>query len=190
MDDDYTAFHIRYDGNLDPCSPSVGKKVDDVIDCILEFYKSSNTTSVAMSQGGDHIGSKYYSNGELSKCRLRRKCMNSWFCDTQKPFMFFGHMNEDVSAYVTYGRRGLVFFTVMQAMLVQKPTQVTAGGMSDLYLSAGTYAKSFYTVMAAPSCTQVGLMGDTREGCVSRIHHKINWNKAIPKIIDERHKKS
>lgn len=98
-------------------------------------------------------------------------------------------MNEDVSAYVTYGRRGQVFFTVMQAMLIQKPTQVTAGGMSDLYLSSGTYAKSFYTVMAAPSCTQIGLMGDTRDGCSSRIHHKINWHKAVPKIIDERHKR-
>ena len=115
--------------------------------------------------------------------------MNSWFCDTERPFLFFGHMNEDVSAYVTYGHRGQLFFTVIQAMLVQKPTQVTPGGMSDLYLSSGTYQKSFYTVMAAPSCVQIGVMGDPR-GSTYRIHHKINWHKAVPKIIDEKYRKA
>ena len=120
--------------------------------------------------------------------RLSRKCMNSWFCDVDKPIRFFGHMNEDVSAYVTYGHRGQLFLTVFQSKLVQKPTQTTPGGMSDLYLTSGTYAKSFYTVMANPSCVQIGAMGDPR-GSEYRIHHKINWHIAVPKIIDEKHRK-
>ena len=189
MDDDYMNYQLRYDSNFDICSPVIYKTMQETIKEILNFYKASNCTAVAMSQAGDHIGGGHSQDGKTKKCNLRRKCMNSWFCDTQKRFMFFGHMNEDVSAYVTYGRKGLLFFTVIQAMLVQKPTQVTAGGMSDLYLSSGTYAKSFYTVMAAPSCTQIGLMGDPRGSNGPRIHHKINWHKAVPKIIDERHKK-
>jgi hypothetical protein len=150
---------------------------------MVDFYERSKAYSIAMSQGGDFIG------GTGSNKGLRRKCMNSWFCDIEKPIQFFGHMNEDVSAYVTQGHRGKLFLTVMPLKLVQKPTQVTPGGMSDLYLSSGTYAKSFYTVMAAPSCVQIGAMGDPR-GSGYRIHHKINWHKAVPKIIDEKYRKA
>lgn len=187
MDDDYTAFEIRHDSKLRYITGHVSQSMNEVVGELLAFYKSIPATAIAMSQGGDHIG------GDNSQANpsLRRKCMNSWICDTEKPFAFFGHMNEDVSAYVTYGRRGQLFFTVIQAKLVQKPTQVTAGGMSDLYLSAGTYVKSFYTVMAAPSCVQIGLMGDPNsETERKRIHHKINWHKTAPKILREEHKKA
>jgi len=43
-------------------------------------------------------------------------------------------------------------------------------------------------VRADPSCVQIGAMGDPR-GSEYRIHHKINWNKAVPKIIAEKHRK-
>lgn len=190
MDDDYTSFFIRFDSSLNYVSANIRTRFDDACNSILEFLKITGATAVAMSQGGDHIGGGVSPAGKSKPVSLRRKCMNSWFCDTEKQFKFFGHMNEDVSAYVTYGRRGMLFFTVMQAMLVQKPTQVTAGGMSDLYLSAGTYTKSFYTVLAAPSCTQIGVMGDPRGSNGNRIHHKINWHATAPKILDERFRKS
>ena len=185
MDDDYTSFFIRHNSQLMYTSANIRQSMNTVVAELIQFMKSSSSRAIAMSQGGDHIG-----GGEGQRHPwLRRKCMNSWFCDTEKPFYFFGHMNEDVSAYVTYGRRGMLFFTVIQAMLVQKPTQVTPGGMSDLYLSAGTYVKSFYTVMTAPSCIEIGLMGDPRSER-ARIHHKINWHKAVPKIIREQHRKA
>lgn len=184
FDDDYTKFHIRWkeDGSATSCL--VRRRIDDVIAELLAFFVLCTAESIAMSQGGDFIG-----GGTEDKRRLSRKCMNSWFCDAEKRIQFFGHMNEDVSAYVTYGRRGKLFLTVMQSNLTQKETQTTAGGMSDLYLSAGTYAKSFYTVMAAPSCTQIGVMGDPRGSNGARIHHKINWHTAVPKIIREEHRK-
>lgn len=186
MDDDYTTFELRHGSDYKPCSPAIRSRMDAAMLSLLAFYKASNATAIAMSQGGDHIGG----GAGCPQPRLTRKCMNSWFCDTEKPFVFFGHMNEDVSAYVTHGRRGHLFLTVLQAKLVQKPTQVTAGGMSDLYLSAGTYVKSFYTILAAPSCTQIGLMGDPNSQTGrKRIHHKINWHKTAPKILREEHKK-
>jgi hypothetical protein len=193
LDDDYTSFFIRHDSSGQYVSARIKSTCDSMWSEMMNFYISSGATAIAMSQGGDHIGGGgELINGKISgghpHPKLRRKAMNSWFCDAERPFMFFGHMNEDVSAYVTYGHRGLLFFTVMQSMLVQKPTQVTPGGMSDIYLQAGTYTKSFYTVMAAPSCVQIGVMGDPRGGRV-RIHHKINWHKAVPKIIDEKFRK-
>lgn len=182
FDDDYTAFFVRYNSALQYVSGTV-RNADELLTAMVDFYASIDATAIAIGQGGDHIG-----GANSPKLRLSRKCMNSWFCDTEKQFEFFGHMNEDVSAYVTYGRRGQLFFTALQAMLVQKPTQVTEGGMSDLYLEAGTYTKSFYTVMAAPSCVKIGLMGDPRGGR-TRIHHKINWHNTAPKIIAEHWKK-
>jgi hypothetical protein len=195
FDDDYKDFNIRYDSSLHYVSGSVHKTIDGILLACLEFFKNIPAEAVAMSQGGDHIGGGGVIRadkqiGGWDGPSLRRKCMNSWFCDTKKQFQFFGHMNEDVSAYVVYGLRGKLFLTVMQAMLTQLPTQVTAGGMSDLYLESGTYVKSFYTVMAAPSCTKVGTMGDPRSIAGNyRIHHKINWHNCAPKILREQTRK-
>jgi len=184
MDDDYKMYHLRVGQNGNEITNGrVKKTMDEVVKEVLKFYQRSKATACAIAQGGDYIGG----NGG-DKRKLTRKCMNSWFCDVEKQIAFFGHMNEDVSAYVTYGHRGQLFFTVMQAMLNQLPTQVTPGGMSDAYLESGTYVKSFYTVMAAPSCVKIGLMGDPRGGR-TRIHHKINWNNTVPKILREQYRK-
>ena len=107
--------------------------------------------------------------------------MNSFVCDTQKPFLFRGRINDDVNTYVSLGRTGDLFFTDMQLQLEQLQTQTNPGGMTELYLDSGTYVKSFYTVMAAPSCTTIGLMGRFNK----RLHHNINWRKAVPLIIPE-----
>ena len=185
FDDDYTSFFIRHDSQGKYVTGTVRRQMNETLTALMEFREQSGSTAISMSQGGDHIG-----GGGGAHRVVRRKCMNSWFCDVEKPIRFFGHMNEDVSAYVTYGHRGELFCTVMQSMLTQLATQVTPGGMSDVYLSAGTYTKSFYTVMAAPSCVQIGMMGDPPGSAGSRIHHKINWHKAVPKILDEKHRKS
>jgi hypothetical protein len=77
-----------------------------------------------------------------------------------------------------------LFFTIPDAYLQQKQTQGTSGGMSEAYLSSGTYVKTFYTVMIGPSyCIATVTPG------MNRMHHKISWKNAIPKIIDQAHKK-
>tara|TARA_R100000655_G_scaffold87107_1_gene127253 strand:+ start:49 stop:354 length:306 start_codon:yes stop_codon:yes gene_type:complete len=93
-------------------------------------------------------------------------------------------MNEDVSAYTMMGREGDLFFTAVAAYLAQKATQQQAGGMSEAYLDSGTYIKSFYSVMMAPSCVQVGLMGEHRTRNY-RLHHVIDWDRARPLILHQ-----
>ena len=62
--------------------------------------------------------------------------------------------------------------------------------MTDLYVDAGTYIKTFYSVMYSPSCVKVGQIGDNRDGNAHyRIHHKINWHHCAPKILREEWKK-
>jgi hypothetical protein len=181
LDDDYTNFEYRFDELGNFIHKSVRKTCDQMFDAILEFHIATPTVSVAMSQGGDFIGG---SGNVCSLRRLRRKAMNSFFCSTDRPFNLLGRRNEDVSAYVSGSIRGELFFTVMQAMLKQVQTQKNPGVITDSYLESGTYIKSFYTVMYAPSCTKVGLMGDPRGG-QTRIHHKINWHNTAPKILRE-----
>jgi len=184
LDDDYTSFEYRFHDCGTSGYKSVRKTMDPGLGEMVQFLDASKSVSVAMSQGGDFIGGM---NGQ-SRNRLRRKAMNSFICDTKRPFMFFGRMNEDVNTYVRRGFLGDVFFTVLVFMLVQMQTQTNSGGMSELYLDSGTYVKSFYTVMYAPSCVKIGTMGDPRGGTV-RIHHKINWHNTAPKILREEWKK-
>jgi hypothetical protein len=73
---------------------------------------------------------------------------------------------------------------VTNMIIVQKQTQKQQHGLTDLYLKVGTYTKSFYSVIVAPSCVKIALMGDTHE----RIHHQITWNNAVPKIINQRYR--
>lgn len=58
--------------------------------------------------------------------------------------------------------------------------------MTDGYLDYGTYIKSFYSIICAPSCVKIStLRGDAN----ARVHHNVEWNKAVPKIVSERHRK-
>jgi hypothetical protein len=187
LDDDYTGFELRGHSKSELQYVKINRYMDVLIEDMLEFFIRSGAASTTFSQGGDWIGGAA-SNWDEKGASLRRKAMNSFFCSTDRPYLFEGRLNEDVNTYVTLGRRGFLFLTVMQAKLVQLQTQKSAGGMTEAYLDAGTYVKSFYTVMYAPSCVQVGVMGDPRSGNY-RMHHAINWGRAVPCILREKHRK-
>lgn len=138
--------------------------------------------SIVIDNDGDFIGGA--ENNRLKE-GLLRKCMNSFFCSIDKRFDFVGRVNEDVNTYTSLGQRGELMFSYTGIMLRQKQTQSNKGGMTDLYLDAGTYVKSFYSVIFSPSCVKIATMGDKHK----RIHHSINWEACCPKILNERWKK-
>lgn len=70
--------------------------------------------------------------------------------------------------------------------LTQGVTQTNAGGMTEIYLDAGTYVKSFYTVMMQPSSVRVSLMQSTH----LRMHHSVKWRHTVPVIVDEKHRRT
>ena len=191
LDDDYTDFRYRYvmDLYISDLTKKYNckgccKSLDYVFDILLNFYKSINAKSIAMAQGGDFIGGK--GCGMISGYeRLSRKCMNSFICSVDRPFKFVSRLNEDVNTYLTLGARGDLFLTLPYIGLEQKTTQTTSGGMTDTYLDNGTYQKSFFTVMYCPSFCKISLMGVSKK----RLHHNIDWNSAVPKIISEDYKK-
>jgi len=175
LDDDYYWFGLRsINGAVST------RNLDNIFSCLVEFLKETNVTTIAFSQGGDHIGG--YDESKF----VSRKAMNSFICSTNNSFKFIGRINEDVNTYVKLGSLGKMFFTIRNIQLDQKDTQSNTGGMSDVYFNSGTYIKSFYTILFSPSCVKIRLMGIHNR----RLHHSISWKNAVPVIIREGHKKN
>jgi len=181
LDDDYTSFMYRF-----PWKGKLGSKqiryLDKIFEHMVNLLEDTGASSVAMSQGGDHIGGIH---GDNYYKGLTRKVMNSFVLRTDRPVQFIGRMNDDVNTYVVKGSRGELFFTIMHIQLCQLPTQSNEGGLTEMYIDAGTYVKSFYTVMMHPSSVTIGTMGNLHR----RYHHMISWNHTVPKIISGKHKK-
>lgn len=181
LDDDYSNFRSRVvkDGHL---LTVYIKDFDRLVDLMIDFLVTTNADTVAFSQIGDFIGGV---GSKVCKDRLTRKAMNSFFCRTDKRLVWSGRMNEDVTAYVTLGGRGKLFFTIADVSVDHLPTQSLSGGMSESYSDSGTYVKTFYTVMSAPSAVKVYTVGTTHK----RFHHVIDWDSAVPKIISDCYRK-
>lgn len=180
LDDDYTNFEFKYIEENKLKSKKI-KNLDYIFDLMLEYLEKTNALTVAFGQGGDFVGGV---DGCI-KDGTKRKAMNSFFCKTKNKFKFIGSINEDVNTYTLLGSQGKLFITILDIALEQMQTQSNKGGMTETYLDSGTYLKSFYSVMIMPSAVKIGLMGNKN----MRIHHKIDWNKCVPKIINEKYKK-
>jgi hypothetical protein len=183
-EDDYTCFQHRFiEGDS-----LRGKKIenlDSVLNAVITCLHETKVDTIAFAQGGDFIGGA----ASFDNNTLKRKAMNSFVFKVnknhEKDIIFIGRMNDDVNTYLTQGKIGRLFFQISDICLVQLATQSNSGGNTEVYKSFGTYVKSFYSVMAAPDCCKIDLMGRKHK----RIHHKINWNNAVPRVIDERHRK-
>lgn len=182
LDDDYTAFSFRAGKDQAYGTWNI-TCLDDVFGLLLEYFESIPAVSLCFCQGGDFIGG--LGNGYVRDVTFKRKAMNTFICSTDRPFSFLGRVNEDVNTYVDGGRKGDLFITLMGVQIVQINTQQHSGGMTELYLDAGTYLKSFYSVMVAPSCVSIAEMGEVNR----RIHHRVDWNTAVPVILRETHRK-
>jgi len=184
MDDDYDWFRHRIGprGEYLHAPPWI-ENMDAVLEAFMQYMdKSPHLVNVAFSQGGDWIGGEAATDG----IEYRRKAMNAHLLKVDRPFRWMGRVNEDTTAYVVHGNRGRVFLTYMPTALNQKSTQQQEGGLTDAYLRLGTYTKSFYTVLYAPSCTRVTMMGEKHR----RPHHEVSWNRAVPKIVPQEYRKS
>lgn len=186
LDDDYTTFDFRVDDRLRFTTNYAIKSLDKVFDAFFTALDAmpDRVVALCMSQSGDFIGNRIgkpiqWRHGQI------RKAMNVFFLRTDRRFNFLGRMNEDVTAYVMNGMRGLVFLTTPIVSIMQKTTQTNPGGLTELYRAYGTYAKSFYTLMMAPSTMTIAPMGMK----YFRMHHRIKWDQAVPKIIREHWRK-
>ena len=182
LDDDYADLRYRFVKHGSLTSFRV-KDFDSLAEATFKFLDDSNALTVAFGQGGDMIGGI---NSPNYKSGLQRKVMNSFFIRTDRYVDFKGKINDDVNLYVVYGAQGELMFTSFHVNVLQMATQTNQGGMTELYLEEGTYAKSFYSVMMAPSCVKIYPMGTANR----RLHHKVDWRYAVPKIINQKYRKA
>lgn len=190
FEDDYLDFRHRFEegGSLrakrvtdfDSCCEAMLDFIDDVSDTFPNFR------TIAWAQSGEMIGGL---GGYVWKQKVKRKAMNTFFFkahdDPSKDVKFIGRMNDDVNAYVSDGRTGGMWFQVATLNLLQQLTQKSKGGNTDAYKKYGTYQKSFYSVMLSPSSVKVAMLGPSSP----RVHHTINWELTVPKILDEKYKR-
>lgn len=186
LDDDYDSFRCP----LSHASTYTWSKsltnLDRVFTAYLDYFKSlpPRVKTLCMAQSGDFLGGPK-GNRVCATLPLMRKAMNSFFCDVERQFKFVGTLNDDVNTYIARGNTGELFFTGTLIALYQKETQNNEGGLTDIYLEAGTYVKSFYTVMLCPSAVKVFQLGVTHQ----RLHHRVSWPFAVPKILSPSHRK-
>ena len=183
LDDDYSEIIFKFDNQLRWAGSITSYEFDKIFDAHIDFLRTTPTTVIALAQGGDFIGGPGGLFGK--KIFLRRKTMNAFFCRTDRPFYFYGTMNDDVNGYLRNGNIGILHFTNNLLSVQQGATQQNKGGITELYLDRGTYHKSFYSVMIAPSAVKISTLGPSDP----RIHHRIIWRLAVPKIIDAKWKK-
>lgn len=182
LDDDYAKFRQRFMKDNGEFGSIYLRDFDKMCDLMIDFLDMTGALSVAFAQTGDFIGG---ADSMVYKKKLARKAMNSFFCRTDRRFDFIGRINEDVNTYVNLGSKGYLFFTIRDMSLDQAQTQASSGGMTELYKALGTYTKSFFTVVCNPSSVQIHTVGNKHP----RLHHHIDWEKAVPKIISSRYKK-
>ena len=183
LDDDYVDFRFKMDDKFQSIHRADITDLDTILELLLDYYKSIPAKSLAIAQGGDFIGG--LGNKNDKSLNARRKCMNTFICSTERPFQFVGRINEDVNTYTSLQARGNLFLTFPLLAIQQKQSQLSKGGMTELYLDSGTYIKSFFSVMYHPSGVTVSLIGKH-----SRLHHRINWDRTAPAIIREEYKKT
>jgi hypothetical protein len=180
LDDDYYEFIYKFS---DTKGQVLAKDINKVFNLMFNFYKKTNALSICFAQTGDFIGG--VDNGKGVYRFAKRKCMNSFFCSTDRPFQFVGSINEDVNTYTTLAGKGELFLTIPVFAINQKDSQTQKDGMSDIYKLQGTYIKSFTTVLMQPSNVKVSIMNATHK----RIHHSISWKNTTPMIVSQAYKK-
>lgn len=180
LDDDYLSFGYRFGVN-GKLKERYFKNADFVFNAIFDFLDASGADVVALAQNGDMIGG--VQNTSVYKPQLVRKAMNVFFFRTDRPYYFYGRLNEDATAYVLGNQQGKLIFTLGMCTIQQVRTQANKGGLTEAYLEFGTYLKSFYSVIFCPSAVKIGTLG--LKGS-KRIHHSINWDHTAPKILDQR----
>lgn len=187
LDDDYQGlYRRRKEPGTHKLSAVLVRDLDAVFAAVLQLIDDTGATCVSFAQGGDLIGGVSEAKRALNYYKgLMRKSMNTLFFRRDRPVRHVGRFNEDASAYIVGGQRGELFFGYTGVSISPKLSQQSSGGMTDTYLGSGTYVKTMYSVMQAPSCVSVVMMGLVNK----RYHHHVKWDLAAPKILNEKHRK-
>ncbi len=183
LEDDTMDFVHRYVKD-DKLKVKAITDFDSIVNAMVEWISTTNIDTVAFIQAGDLLGGH---ERKLWQSKVVRKAMQTFFFKVDNPVYFQGRFNDDVNMYLQYGKLGKVVLSIRDVVLCTGETQQTSGGITEMYQQYGTYVKSFYSVMLRPDCVKIH--GMTMFSGNRRIHHRIDWDKAVPKIISSDYRK-
>lgn len=178
MDDDYryfTFFGWRGEASR-KLRPRFAPYLVKIFEALLDFVDADpRIYDIALAQTGDMVGG---ADSSSARRPWKWKAMNVYFWRLDRPFPQNGRLNEDVTCTFDLAQKGLIFGTLTLVGIQQERTQQQPGGLTDLYLQQGTYQKSFYSVMRAPSAVIARY-----DWSVGRIHHRVDKDFAYPKLL-------
>lgn len=184
FDDDYIRFDYKFNDNFQFISSCKIINLYRMFNHFVDYMKQCPSLySICFAQGGDFFGGP---GSQAGKGNTKFKGMNSFFQSTKRRFPYVCRFNDDLTSSILANKIGNLVFTVPHISLLQIETQKASGGLTDVYRAAGTYVKSFYSILAYPSTVKITLMGLSNR----RFHHRVNWKTATPKIISEEYRKS
>lgn len=183
LDDDYNIFGLRYttgDKTLHQ------KRIQNITEVFNFFFQIQNSMKkniqLSFGQNGDYIGG---ADSRLYKKGVLYKCMNVFICHKDYPIPFQGIFNDDLNGGLNLVKKGIIPITIKGFTINQEQTQLFEGGLTHAYRKYGTYVKSFYSIMLCPTAVKIQVMGSVNY----RLHHQVQTEHAIPKIIQEKYKK-
>jgi hypothetical protein len=181
LDDDITYFAFRFrKGNS--LKNYLVKDLDSVFDAICDYMDECPFTSLSLGSGQYLFGG--YTNNNYRKGMIP-KTMTTFFMRADDIEYFKFRMNDDITTSALNNMIGKMYYTILSITQHNSDTQSQSGGMTEIYKENGTYRKSFYTVMALPSCSYIAVQGLKN----LRMHHEIIYNNCVPKIISDKYKK-
>ncbi len=184
LEDDQPSFIVRTTDK--EFSVLGGKKITHFnawINLAIEFLHDMDADTVAFGQGGDFIGGLH---SRACRDMLKYKTMNSYICRTDRPIVYRGRFNEDCTDYVLGWMRGRGHWSIMALQITQAGMESRPGGMTEAYKQNGTFVKTSMTICYAPVAVRVAVLRGQEN---QRIHHNVNWDTVVPKLIRENYKK-
>jgi len=184
LDDDYQYMAFNYDpqGRAAHFDSSNLPNLDRVFAAYFNALDAmpERVVSLAMAQTGDFIG-RVVGQPLYVRPNIYRKAMNVFFHRLDRPYQFPGRINEDVNAYTYLAGLGTLHMTHPMMYVYQLRTQQNPGGMTVDYLDKGTWVKTAYSILRRPDAVRAQELGPVNR----RVHHRIDWERAVPRIVRE-----
>lgn len=183
MDDDIKKLSYRICNKDDKLSEITMFNFDKVCKIYCEYLEDAK---IAMLGCGNETS--YFGGIKCFESDCQRRCFNMFFRNTSINFSWTSAMNEDYISSICNGKAGKIIFELKTIKLVAEVANKNnhtniIGGMSEYYKKTTDYERSFYAVLANPSCYSVAF------SLKNKMIIKSQWNNAIPKIISDKYKK-
>lgn len=168
LDDDY--------GGIVGSKPINTYNKDRLIYLITKLHELTKKTSIIF--GG-------YSGGAMPN--TKNNIMQIWILDNSYELSDLNMiLNEDVNFSIKKWQRGVANFglaTILRSGAQTAEMDKIDGNTKHIYATDRSYRKSFGSILQDPNNAKLTInLHNTKRGALW--HHKVYWNKLMPKIID------